>query len=285
MKAYWKKYELHFKRPAKTSRGEYKSRTVWYLFLEKEGVTGVGECAPMPGLSPESPQQVETLLNAIRTDPEHYLWSAELTKHVPSVHFALETAWFDLDSGGKQQLFPSDFSTGKAGIKINGLVWMGDAEYMQQQITEKMNAGFRCIKLKIGGTDFEKELELLQSVRRAYPSSQLTLRLDANGAFHPAEAMGKLNQLAPLQIHSIEQPVAAGQWEAMAHICRSSPIPVALDEELIGIYETEEKKKLLDAIKPQYLILKPSLHGGLSGCNEWIELTQNRSTGWWITSY
>ncbi len=285
MKAYWKKYELQFKRPAQTSRGQYKTRTVWYLFLEKEGVTGVGECAPMPGLSPESPQQVEHLLNEICTDPENYLWNAELTQNIPSVHFALETAWFDLDSGGKQQMFPSDFSAGKAGIKINGLVWMGDAESMQQQITEKLDAGFQCIKLKIGGIDFEKELEILQSVRKAYSPSQLTLRLDANGAFQSKEAMSKLNRLAPLQIHSIEQPIAAGQWEEMADLCRNSPIPVALDEELIGIHETEEKKKLLDTLKPQYLILKPSLHGGLSGCNDWVDMTGQQATGWWITSY
>ncbi len=285
MKAHWKKHELQFRRPAKTSRGEYKTRTVWYLFLEKDGITGVGECAPMPGLSPESPQQVEQLLNEICNQPENYLWSGELTKNIPSVHFALETAWFDLHNGGTQQLFPSEFTKGKAGIKINGLVWMGDAEFMQQQIKEKLNAGFRCIKLKIGGIDFEKELEILKSVRSVYPPAQLTLRLDANGAFHPNEALDKLRRLAPLHIHSIEQPIAAGQSEEMARLCRESPVPVALDEELIGIHATEAKIKLLEEIKPQYLILKPSLHGGLSGCNEWIDLAENSSTAWWITSY
>ncbi len=285
MKAYWKKYELQFKRPAKTSRGEYKIRTVWYLFLEKAGITGVGECAPIPGLSPETPEQVELLLNDVCTNPENYLWSAELTQKVSSVHFALETAWFDLQNGGNQQLFPSEFSKGKAGIPINGLVWMGDAEYMQQQIQDKIKAGYHCIKLKIGGIDFEKELEILRSIRTIWHSSQITLRLDANGAFHPGEALDKLHRLAPLHIHSIEQPVAAGYWKSMARICKESPIPVGLDEELIGIHSTKKKEKLLDAIQPQYLILKPSLHGGLSGCNKWIELAESRSIKWWITSY
>ncbi len=285
MKAYWKKYELQFKKPAQTSRGTYTTRTVWYLFLENSGITGIGECAPLPGLSKENSKQVEQLLNEICTDPESYLWSSEQTENVPSVHFALETAWLDLLNGGKQQPFPSDFSHGKTGIPINGLVWMGNAEYMQQQIAEKLKAGFSCIKLKIGGIDFEKELEILRSIRSIWHSHQITLRLDANGAFSSNEAMDKLQKLAPLEIHSIEQPIAAGQWDQMALICKTSPIPVALDEELIGISSAKEKDNLLNKINPRYLILKPSLHGGLSGCGKWIELAESHSVDWWITSY
>jgi o-succinylbenzoate synthase len=285
MKAYWKKYELQFKRPARTSRGELKTRPVWFLFLEKNGITGVGECAPLPGLSKETPEQVEKLLDKICTEPETYLWTSELTKEVSSVHFALETAWFDLKNGGSRQLFPSDFSKGRAGIPINGLIWMGDADFILQQIDEKLRAGFRCIKLKIGGIDFEKELEILRAIRKDYDSDKIILRLDANGAFRTGEAMDKLQRLAPLQIHSIEQPIAAGQWEEMAKICRKSPVPVALDEELIGVNSLQEKEKLLNEIKPHYLILKPSLHGGLSGCTEWIELAESRSIKWWVTSY
>jgi o-succinylbenzoate synthase len=284
MKAYWKKYELQFKRPAQTSRGTYTARSVWYLFLEKDGITGIGECAPLPGLSRETPEQVELLLNEICTNPESYLYSSEHTEKIPSVHFALESAWFDLQNKGKQQLFPSDFSIGKAGIPINGLVWMGNAEFMQQQIAEKLNAGFRCIKLKIGGIDFETELAILKSVRSTYPPAQVTLRLDANGAFTAGEALDKLQKLAPLQIHSIEQPITAGHWKEMALICKTSPIPVALDEELIGLSSAEEKEELLNSINPQYLILKPSLHGGFSGCSKWIELAENHSIGWWVTS-
>jgi len=285
MKARWKKYELQFKSPAVTSRGAYKTRTVWYLFIEKDGLTGVGECAPLPGLSKETPEQVEELLDEICRDPESYLWSPELTKNLSSVHFALETAWFDLNNGGIRQLFPSGFSSGLAGIPVNGLIWMGDAESMQRQVDQKIDEGFRCIKLKIGGIDFDKEIEILKSIRKKYSPEQIILRLDANGAFSPHEALMKLERLAPLQIHSIEQPIAAGQWKALARLCIESSIPVALDEELIGISSEEEKEKLLDAIRPQFLVLKPSLHGGISGCNNWIKLAEVRSTGWWVTSY
>jgi o-succinylbenzoate synthase len=285
MKAHWKKYELRFKGPALTSRGTYKTRIVWYLFLEKDGITGVGECAPLPGLSKETPEQVEQLLDEICRDPENYLWSPGLTKIMSSVHFALETAWFDLNNGGTRQLFPSGFSKGLAGIPVNGLIWMGDADIMQRQVDQKIEEGFRCIKLKIGGIDFEKEIEILKSIRKKYFSEQITLRLDVNGAFSPYEALQKLERLATFQIHSIEQPIAAGQWETMARLCRESPIPVALDEELIGISSEEEKEKLLDVIRPQFLVLKPSLHGGISGCSAWVKLAERRSTGWWVTSY
>ena len=285
MKAWYKKYELHFKRPATTSRGTYKTRTVWFLMLEENGKTGVGECAPLPGLSSETPDQAEQLLHEICADPRKFIQHPELTQNSSSVRFALETALQDLRNGAKQQLFPSPFSEGKAGIPINGLIWMGDAEFMHQQIQEKIGAGFRCIKLKIGSLDFDKELKMLESIREKYDAAQITLRVDANGAFSPDEALEKLHRQAPFELHSIEQPIAAGQWEKMAAVCKKSPVPVALDEELIGIHSRQEKEKLLETIRPQFLVLKPSLHGGFSGCNEWIKLAEERSVGWWVTSY
>lgn len=285
MRAWWHKYILDFKRPARTSRGEMTTRTVWFLFLEKNGKTGIGECAPLPGLSIETPEQVEHLLEKLSTAPEDYIDQPELTVKIPSVHFALETAWLDLNNGGKQKIFPSDFIEGKSGIPVNALVWMGNADFMLQQVHEKLEAGYHCIKLKIGGIDFELELEILKAIRDHYSSDEIIIRLDANGAFAPDEALFKLDRLAPFQIHSIEQPVAMGQHKKLAEICRQSPIPVALDEELIGIHTKTAKEQLLNAIRPAFLILKPSLHGGISGCTEWIELAHQQSTGWWVTSY
>jgi o-succinylbenzoate synthase len=285
MIARYKKYELQFKRPAGTSRGVYQTRTVWYLFLDEGGKTGVGECAPLPGLSKETPEQVEHFLNEICLNPEEYILNRERLNEVSSVLFALETAWLDLQNGGKQTIFPSEFTAGKAGIPINGLIWMGDIADMQKQINEKLESGFRCIKIKIGAIGFEKELELLKAIRDKHVAAKITLRVDANGAFKPEEALEKLKRLAELDLHSIEQPIAAGQWMEMARLCKETPLPIALDEELIGINTKEKKEQLLDRIMPQFLVLKPSLHGGLSGCNEWIELAEKRNIGWWATSY
>jgi o-succinylbenzoate synthase len=285
MKAHFKKYNLQFKRPAKTSRGEYRVRNVWFLFLEENGKTGIGECAPLPGLSNETPEEVETLLNEICANPPYFVENPDKTQYVSSVHFALETALLDLQNGGRQMIFPSVFNEGKQGIPINGLIWMGEADFMLEQIREKLEAGFRCIKLKIGSLNFDKELEILKSIRQKYDSNQITLRVDANGAFSPDGAIEKLQKLEQFELHSIEQPIAAGQWKKMAEICKNSPVPVALDEELIGIHSKNEKEKLLVVIQPQFLVLKPGLHGGFSGCNEWIELAESRSVGWWVTSY
>ena len=285
MIARYTKYELQFKQPAGTSRGVYNSRPVWYLFLEANGRTGMGECAPLPGLSNETPEQVEQILAEICSDPLQFIEQPTRLNEVSSVRFGLEMAWLDLQNGGKQLLFPSEFTIGKQGIPINGLIWMGEAAHMQLQIEGKLKAGYRCIKLKIGAINFEKELKLLQLIREKYSANRITLRVDANGAFEPGEALAKLDRLARLEIHSIEQPVAAGQWEQMAGLCRRTPVPIALDEELIGMNKREEKERLLDTIRPQYIVLKPSLHGGFSGCDEWIELAKNRNIGWWITSY
>lgn len=285
IKAHYQKYELHFRQPAGTSRGVLKTRTVWYLFFEKNGLTGLGECAPLPGLSKETPQEVETALNKICTNPKFYINDIDLLQDLPSLKFALETALLDLQNVGKRILFPSDFTSGKAGIPINGLIWMGEIKNMQHQIEEKLAGAFRCIKLKIGAKDFEQELALLKAVRERFSSEQVILRVDANGAFDLDSASDKLKKLAELKLHSIEQPIRTGQWKEMAELCETSPLPVALDEELIGINKQEEKVLLLDTIQPQFLVLKPSLHGGISGCNGWIELANERGIGWWITSY
>ena len=285
MNAWYKKYELIFKRPILTSRGEYKTRPVWFLFLNENGKTGVGECAPLSGISPETPEQVEKTLTEICKNPKYFIENWSFTENISSVRFALETAWLDLLNGGNQLLFPSAFSEGKKGIPINGLIWMGEENFMKHQIQEKLNVGFRCIKLKIGGIDFEKEIELLKSIRKNFDSEKITIRVDANGAFHINDALEKLQQLAEFKIHSIEQPIAVNRWAEMAKICRESPIPVALDEELIGISSLGEKEKLLDTVSPQFLVLKPSLHGGFSGCDEWIKLAEQRNIGWWVTSY
>ncbi|WP_372946759.1 o-succinylbenzoate synthase [Mariniphaga sp.] len=285
MKAHFKKYELKFKRPSKTSRGEIQMRTVWYLVLEENGKTGIGECAPLPGLSSETREEAETLLNEICANPSYFVENPDETQYFSSVHFALETALLDLQNGGRQILFPSVFTEGKQGIPINGLIWMGEIDFMLEQISEKLEAGFRCIKLKIGSLDFDKELQILKSIRENYDSSQITLRVDANGAFSPDKVIEKLLKLEKFDLHSIEQPIAAGQWKKMAEICKNSPVPVALDEELIGIHSKKDKEKLLDAIQPQFLVLKPSLHGGFSGCSDWIKMAEKRSIGWWVTSY
>ncbi len=291
MKAHYLEYNLHFARQAKTSRGILKKRPVWYLFLEEGGITGVGECAPLSGLSKETPQQVRSLLAEIVGNPADFLPGGAKEKHIkkiPSLRFALETAQKDLEMGGGRILFPSDFTDKGGGIPINGLIWMGDILFMKEQIEKKLKQGFRCIKLKIGSLQFDQELHILQKIREKYSPEEITLRVDANGAFSredPSQRLKLLERLAEVGIHSIEQPVMAGQWREMAELCRISPLAIALDEELIGVDEPQEKAALLDTIAPHYLVLKPSLHGGWSGCDEWIALAEERGIGWWITSY
>lgn len=285
MNTQFQKYELQFKKRATTSRGAMNTRTIWYLFLEENGKTGLGECAPIPGLSIETNEEIDQLIPELCANPERYIQDKSLLLNFPSLLFALETAFIDLQNGGKRILFPSAFTEGKSGILINGLIWMDEIDVMQSQIEEKLEQGFHCIKLKIGAKDFEQELQLLKSIRQRFTTEQITLRVDANGAFLPDEAIDKLRALAELDIHSIEQPIAAGNSNEMARICSQTPLPVALDEELIGVHTKAEKEELLNRIKPQYLILKPSLHGGFSGCDEWIALANERGISWWITSY
>lgn len=285
MKINYTKYQLHFNRPAGTSRGVYKSRWVWFVIIEDNDVKGTGECAPLPGLSAETPQEVEQLLNEICKNPDRFLQNPALYQHISSVRFAIECALLDLHHGGRGLLFSNDFSKGKKAIPINGLIWMGNMDFMQKQIDEKLEAGNRCIKLKIGALNFDDELLLLQKIRKRHSAKDLTLRVDANGAFAPKDAMRKLDQLSKHGIHSIEQPIAPGQWCELEQICKKTPLPIALDEELIGLINRQDKQNLLEQIKPQYLVLKPSLHGGISGCDEWIKWANKYNTGWWITSY
>ncbi|MBQ8601024.1 MAG: o-succinylbenzoate synthase [Bacteroides sp.] len=278
---------LHFKQPAGTSRGIYTTRDVWYIVLidtTNPSHYGVGECAPLPDLSCDALPNYEAILKeACKQFVDTGCIDREALRPYPSILFGLETAWAHYQAQSIQ-LWQTPFSQGKEGIPINGLIWMGNFDEMYQRIEEKMQQGFRCIKLKIGAINFEKELELLAHIRQHFSADQITLRVDANGAFSPSEALDKLQRLSEYHIHSIEQPIRAGQWEEMNRLCKSTPIPIALDEELIGINNRNDKIALLETIRPQYIILKPSLHGGLCGSQEWIELATQYGIGHWITS-
>ncbi|MCG8552930.1 MAG: o-succinylbenzoate synthase [Desulfobacterales bacterium] len=285
MKARVIEHDLQFKRPAGTSRGVLNHRRVWYLVLEKEGRTGVGECAPLPGLSAETIPGVEQALADLAADPDRFCIRTPEQGLPSSVQFAVETALRDLEQTGTRILYPSGFTCGDKGIPINGLIWMGELSFMKEQVRRKLDSGWRCIKLKIGALQFEDELAILKGIRAEYSADDVILRVDANGGFSPDEVAERLGQLAALDIHSIEQPIAKGQWPQMAELCRQSPLDIALDEELIGITALEDKIRLLDALGPHYLVLKPSLHGGMNGCDQWIELAEARGIDWWITSY
>ncbi len=280
-------YTLRFKKPAGTSRGVYRDHRVWYvLFRDTQDPShyGVGECAPLHDLSPDyNENYAGTLAAFCKITEERQEVDPELLCDHPSILFGLETAarHYNLHSN---QLWDTLFSRGEEGIPINGLIWMADYPDMKRQAVSLLERGFRCIKLKIGAIDFERELELLRAIRDRHPAREVTIRVDANGAFRYDEAPEKLQRLAALEVHSIEQPVKAGQWQEMARLCTSSPLPIALDEELIGINDPAEKRKLLDTTRPRYLVLKPTLHGGIAGCNEWIELANERKIGWWVTS-
>ena len=277
---------LHFKQPAGTSRGIYTTRNVWYVLLtdEQSKQFGIGECAPLPNLSCDDLDNYDSLLQQACNQLE--LTQAidyEALRPYPSILFGLETAVLHLKSQ-RLAFWPTPFGKGEAGIPINGLIWMGNFDEMYQRIEEKMQKGYRCIKVKIGAIQFEKELELLAHIRQHFTPQQIELRVDANGAFSPADALDKLELLNQFHLHSIEQPIRAGQWTEMQRLCASTPLPIALDEELIGVNDRAQKINLLDTVRPQYIILKPSLHGGIRGSEEWIELAQERGIGYWITS-
>lgn len=278
---------LHFKQPAGTSRGIYTTRDVWYIVLidtTNSSHYGVGECAPLPDLSCDALPNYEAILKeACKQFVDTGCFDREALRPYPSILFGLETAWAHYQAQSIQ-LWQTPYSQGKEGIPINGLIWMGNFDEMYRRIEEKMQQGFRCIKLKIGAINFEKELELLAHIRQHFSADQITLRVDANGAFSPSEALDKLQRLSEYHIHSIEQPIRAGQWEEMNRLCKSTPIPIALDEELIGVNNRNDKIALLESIRPQYIILKPSLHGGICGSLEWIELATQYGIGYWITS-
>lgn len=280
-------YTLLFKRPAGTSRGVYKEHKVWYVVITSTSEPerwGVGECAPLFDLSCDYNVDYEQTLQRFCSDLEQTgEIDYEALRPYPSILFGLEIAMFHFHKQN-MGLYDTPFSRGERGIPINGLIWMGDYSYMLEQIEAKMQQGFRCIKLKIGAIDFNKEIELLQHIRNRYSEDEITLRVDANGAFSPVDAMDKLKRLSDLHLHSIEQPICAGQWDEMTRLTAETPLPIALDEELIGINRIEDKKRLLEHIKPQYIILKPTLHGGISGATEWINLAERMNIDWWVTS-
>lgn len=310
---------LHFKQPAGTSRGVYTTRHSYYLTLtsdELPGVEGVGECATLPDLSCDAKPEYEMTLRQVCQMVEQMgRIPYDMIRAYPSITFGLETAFASFFDAAKKfleivpaegasssemlkqkgvsvpagmenltDLFNSPFGRGEEGITINGLVWMGTYEEMLARLEEKLQAGFHCVKLKIGAIDFFKELDLIKRIRDVYTKEQVELRVDANGGFLPENAMSQLEALAKYDIHSIEQPIKQHQWPKMAQLCRETPLPIALDEELIGVNVRSMKQALLDTVRPQYIILKPSLHGGIYGCNEWIELANQRGIGSWITS-
>ena len=275
---------LHFKQPAGTSRGVYTTRRIWLLTVEHDGRTAIGECAPLPQLSCDDIPDYEAVLRRFcdiieATGSIPY----DEMRNYPSMLFGVETALAQL-SRTDGLLYDTPFSHGEEGIPINGLVWMGTHDEMLSRLKEKLALGFRCVKLKIGAIDFAKELDLIQHIRKHFSREEVELRVDANGGFTPDVALERLQELARYDIHSIEQPIMAHQWSEMAQLCQLSPLPIALDEELIGVNSTDEKMRLLDTIKPQYIILKPSLHGGVAGTREWIALANERGIGSWITS-
>ncbi len=288
MKATFTKLALHFKRPVGTSRGIMNIKNSWILKLTKDEITGVGEISIIEGLSPdfENSESFEKKIQEVCLLIENRQLTINnfILDNNPSIKFGVETALRDLQNGGKGIIFDNDFTSGKRKLPINGLIWMGDESFMNEQIEQKLEEGFSTLKMKIGAIDFETELKLLQSIRKRHSKNEITLRVDANGSFLLHQAKSVLEQLAELDIHSIEQPIKAGQWEEMKNLCSDTPTPIALDEELIGIEDVSKKIELLETIRPQYIILKPSLHGGISGTQEWIQLAEERTIPWWLTS-
>ncbi len=288
LKATYKKQKLQFKRPAGTSRGILKSKDSWFLIIweeENPNILGFGEAGILPGLSIDNPIELEDRLNEVCQNINNYqFYLDEGLQDFPAIRFGLETALIDLDRNGNRVLFPSDFTKGKDSIEINGLVWMGEFDFMRRQIVEKIESGFSCIKLKIGAIDFKEEIALIKSIRNEFSENDIEIRVDANGAFSKESALEKLKELSDYKLHSIEQPIKPGQWKEMANLCEISPLPIALDEDLIGIATKKEKRKLLEIIKPKYIILKPGLLGGFQPSEEWIKLAEKNKIGWWITS-
>ena len=285
IKATYKKYNLNFKTPSGTSRGILKIKETWFFILKDNGRVGIGETGLFRGLSIDDVDHYE---NKLKWVCNHIDLGLELLRkqlyEFPSIQFGLEQAFLSLKSESSFELFPSSFTRGKKSIPINGLIWMGNKSFMKNQIQEKLKSGFSCLKMKIGALNFDAEMELLKEIRKEFLSNEIELRVDANGAFNPKNALEKLHRLSALEIHSIEQPIQQGQVQEMAELCSKTPLPIALDEELIGVFSSEQKKKLIATIAPQYIILKPSLIGGFAGSEEWINLAQQYNCGWWITS-
>jgi L-Ala-D/L-Glu epimerase len=283
--ARYQQYILNFKQPSGTSRGVLHTKETWFIIINENDKKGIGECGILRGLSADDRPDYEDKLRWT-CENIHFgldaLWN-ELIEF-PSIQFGLEMAFLSLKSQNPFELFPSNFTNGKASIPINGLIWMGDTAFMKQQIQSKLSEGFRCLKLKIGAIDFQTELDILKSIRQQFRESDIEIRVDANGAFTTTEALEKLKRLSDYQLHSIEQPIKAGQLQEMAQLCSQTPLPIALDEELIGVFDTSDKEALLKTIQPQYIILKPSFIGGIKGSHEWIELAKQHKIDYWITS-
>lgn len=291
MKANFFPYQLQFQKPSGTSRGILTHKKIWIIKLwneENPHIVGLGECNPLVGLSiDDRPDFEEKLREFCKAVNSAGATTAELEGTIlnfPSIRFAFESALKDLETGGKRILFDNPFSRGEQGIRINGLVWMDDAQSMKKSIAQKITQGYTCIKLKIGAIDFEQELALIKEIRRNFSASEIEIRVDANGAFTAKEVASKLDKLAALKLHSIEQPIRQGQATVMAKLCKNTPLPIALDEELIMHTSRTEKAQLLQFIQPQYIILKPSLIGGWKASQEWINIAEQQNTGWWITS-
>ncbi len=281
---------LHFLQPAGTSRGVYNTRLSFYLKLtsdEQPDVVGVGECATLPDLSCDAmpPNEYERKLRTFCDEYERTgVIDYEAMRAYPSMLFGLETAVAQFNAKGSLNFFDTPFGRGEEGIPINGLIWMGTFEEMFERLEAKLKAGFRCIKIKIGAIDFDRELQLIRHIRSTFSRNDVELRVDANGGFTPEEALSRMEALVKYDIHSIEQPIKQHQWTEMARLCAATPLPIGLDEELIGVNKRQKKIELLDTIRPQYIVLKPSLHGGMAGTEEWIQLACERNIGSWITS-
>ncbi|MFK7950145.1 MAG: o-succinylbenzoate synthase [Saprospiraceae bacterium] len=286
--ATFKKHTLVFKQASGTSRGILRTKDSYFIILKssnKPNITVIGECGLLRGLSIDDvPNYEEKLAEVCRNINNYEFWLNEGLREFPSIHFGLEMALLDLKTNATKTLFPSDFTNNKKPININGLIWMGEKQFMFDQIKTKLDEGWNCIKLKIGAIDFEAEIELLKYIRSQFSKSDIELRVDANGAFSPENALEKLNRLAEMELHSIEQPIKQHQWNEMANLCEKTPLPIALDEELIGIFDIAEKRKAMEIIRPQYLIFKPSFIGGFKGTQEWIDLCDEFKTPWWMTS-
>jgi o-succinylbenzoate synthase len=285
MKSTFQKYSLEFKLPAGTSRGVLNTKEVYFLMLDNGSAIGIGECNLFKGLSsddrPGYEEQLQWVCNNIGMKPAQMM---EALQEWPSILFGYEMAMRSLQSADPFTLFPSPFTQNQDSIPINGLVWMGNKDFMMQQLEEKLASGFDCIKLKIGAIDFDAEMQVLKSIRARFRESEITIRVDANGAFAPSEALSKLEEISKYGLHSIEQPIKQGQWNEMAALCEKTPLPIALDEELIGLYDSKQRADCLDMIQPQYIILKPALVGGFASSREWINLAGERQIGWWLTS-
>lgn len=285
MKASFQKYILNFKRPSGTSRGVMTEKETWFLIIEENGKKGIGECGILRGLSYDDVSDYSDKLQWVCDNiylGESALWEA--LRDYPSIQFGIEQAFLSLANNHPMQLFPSAFTKGEKSIPINGLVWMGNPEFMKEQIDAKIAEGFNCIKLKIGAINFAEELQLLRYIRTHFPADKMEIRVDANGGFNSSDALDKITQLNEFKLHSIEQPIEKNQTDSMTDLCEKTNLPIALDEELIGVVKRSHKENLLKKIMPQYIILKPSLVGGFRGSQEWIDIAEKLGIGWWITS-